>query len=72
MTPRLYRVRLPAVPGRELRAGFDRRLHRGGQQALPLRIQPHHQRQAGQWEHTRTDTQARTHTDAGTHVHTVP
>lgn len=49
----LHRLRLPAVPGWELRAGFDWRLHRGGRQAVPLRVQPHNQRQASQWEHRR-------------------
>lgn len=42
----LPRLRLPAVPGGELSAGSDRGLHGGGRQALPVCLQPHHQRQA--------------------------
>lgn len=44
------RLCLPAFPGRDLCSGTDRCLHRGGQQALPVCIQSHHQRQTSKWQ----------------------
>lgn len=42
----LSRICIPAVPRWELCSGFNRCLHSGGWQALPVCLQPHYQRQA--------------------------
>lgn len=43
------RIRLPAVPGGELGAGPDWRVHGGGWEALPVCFQPHHQGQTSEF-----------------------
>lgn len=43
------RLCLPAVPGRDFSPGPDWCLHWGGWKAVPVCIQPHHQRQTSEW-----------------------
>lgn len=51
-----FRLRLPSLPGRDFRSSFDRCLHWGGWKALPVCLQSHHQRQAGEWRTSSEET----------------